>query len=164
MLDYEKMKASLVGEKQRLETINQEAENLIPHMEGMDKKIFNKKIADHLNQLENVHAYINDRYGRKELVIYHKNLPYSYNTIFENYQEEICEEKRFSFEKFKAKMMHRINENKKDLTAIEADLADGERRAKEIEYVKDYYKILVKGFSHHIRGKFSRDFEIGWIG
>jgi len=164
MLDFEKMKAALNSEKKRLEIIIKTQEKLISYMEKIDNKMFNKKIVDYLDEIEEIHAYIHWNYDRKEMVIYHKDLPYNYNNVFWSVQENICNEKRFSYEKFKAELLKIMNNNLSDLAAIEADLADGEKRAHEIAYVKDYYKNLIKGFSHYIRRKFDRDFEIGWIG
>ena len=163
MLNFEQMKASLQSEKKRLETIIEKQEMLISYMEKFDKKMFNKKIVDYINEADGIRAYINICFDRKELVIYHKDLPYNYNNIFWRSQESISNEKRFSYEKFKAELLKIKNDNLADLAAVEADLADGEKRAQEIAYVKDYYKKLVKGFSHHVRNKFEDEFKIGYI-
>ena len=164
MLDFEKMRAALLFEQKRLKIIIETQERLIPYMEKMDKKIFNKKIVDYLNEVDAIHAYIYNCYDRKELVISHKDLPYNYNTLFWNMQSDYCNEKRFSFEKFKETMMKRIKSSRAELAAIEADLADGEKRAEEFNYVQQYYIQLAKGFSYFIRGKYEHDFKIGWIG
>ena len=164
MLDFEKMKAALNAEKKRLETIIKTQEKLIPYMEKFDKKMFNKRIVDYIDEMQEVHSYIENRYDDKRLVIYIKNLPYNYNTIFWGVQENICNEKRFSFEKFKNVIMANINDNRKQLAAIESDLADGEKRAQEFNYVQQYYIKLAKDFSFFIRNKYDNDFKIGWLG
>lgn len=167
MLNFEKMKATLTEEKTRLETIIEAQGKLLPLLQKMDKKIFNKKITDYINEggeKWEIRAYIENRYDRKEFVIYHKKMPYNDNNIFDGYAEFFCDEKRFSYEKFKALLTVGIARKRAELAAIEADLADGEKRAKEFNYVQEYYKSIVKTFSAHIRYKFHRDFEIGYIG
>ena len=164
MLDFEKMKTSLEAEKKRLEIIIEFQKKIIPYMEKMDKKIFNKKIVDYINEMEEIRSYINTCYDRKELVIYHQNLPYNYNNIFWENKDNLCDEKRFSFEKFKAQITKNMNSKLAELETIKADLADGEKRAKELNYVQEYYRKLVKGFSYFARNKYDYDFKIGWIG
>jgi hypothetical protein len=166
MLDFEKMKAALESEKRRLETIIETQKKLLPYMEKMDKKIFNKKIVDYINEAGNlpIRAYTHNDGERKQLVIYHKDLPYNYNSLFWEIASKICDEKRFSYEKFKAQLIININAKLSELEAIKADLADGEKRAKELNYVQEYYRKLVKGFSYYARNKYDYDFKIGWIG
>ncbi len=164
MLDFEKMKAGLLSEKKRLETMIETQRKIIPYMEKMDKKIFNKKIVDYINESDTVRAYIHGEADRKQLIIYHKELPYNYNNVFWDYQEKFCDEKRFSAEKFKAQLTRRIHDNMAELETIKADLADGEKRAIELNYVQEYYKKLAKGFSYYLRSKYEYDFKIGWIG
>lgn len=167
MLDFEKMKATLNEEKKRLETIIEAQEALLPLMGKMDKKIFNKKITDAINESDEkqeIRAYIENRYNRKALVIYHKKLPYNDNNLFDGYADNFCDEKRFSYEKFKAALTAEISRKRAELAAIEADLADGEKRAKEFNYVQKYYKALARTFSANLLYKFHRDFEIGYIG
>ena len=60
-------------------------------------------------------------------------------------------------------MRWKILNTRADLTAIESDLADGEKRAQEFNYVQQYYIKLAKDFSHFIRSKYDHDFKIGWI-
>lgn len=164
MLDFEKMKAALEAEKKRLETIIKTQEKLIPYMEKFDKKMFNKRIVDYIDEMQEVHSYIENRYDDKRLVIYIKNLPYNYNTIFWSVQENICDDKRFSHDKFKAELLKIMNNNLSNLAAVESDLADGEKRAQEFNYVQQYYIKLAKDFSYFIRNKYDHDFKIGWIG
>ena len=166
MLDFEKMKTSLEAEKKRLEIIIETQKKLLPYMEKMDKKIFNKKIVDYINEMDElpIRSYIHNDGERKQLVIYHKDLPYNYNSLFWDFASTICDEKRFSFEKFKAQITKNINSKLAELETIKADLADGEKRAAELNYVQEYYRKLVKGFSYYARNKFDYDFKIGWIG
>lgn len=164
MLDFEKMKATLEAENQRLEKIIESQEKLIPYMEQFDKKIINKKMVDFLNELDPIRAYFDGEKERKQIVIYHKNLPYNYNTIIWDFVDKISDGKRFDHAKFSAVMRGHIAGTRAELAAIEADLADGEKRAKEFNYVQKYYKSLARTFSANLRYKFHRDFEIGYIG
>ncbi len=164
MLDFKKMKATLEAEKNRLKMVIEAQEAVIPYLEKFDGKIINKKLVDYINELEPIRAYFHGEKERKQLVIYHKNLPYNYNTVLWEFVDMVSNDKRFDHKKFSAVMRRRILNTRADLTAIESDLADGEKRAQEFNYVQQYYIQLAKGFSYFIRGEYDHDFKIGWIG
>lgn len=164
MLDFEKMKAALEAEKNRLKMVIEAQKAVIPYLEKFDGKIINKKLVDYLNELDPIRAYFHGEKEHKQLVIYHKNLPYQYNTVIWDFVDKISDGKRFDHAKFSAVMRGHIAKTRAELSAIEADLADGEKRAQEFNYVQQYYIKLAKDFSYFIRNKYDHDFEIGWIG
>lgn len=164
MLDFEKMKAALEAEKNRLKMVIEAQEAVIPYLEKFDGKIINKKLVDFLNELDPIRAYFHGEKERKQLVIYHKNLPYNYNTVLWEFVDMVSNDKRFNHKKFSAVMRGHIAETRAELAAIESDLADGEKRAQEFNYVQQYYIQLAKSFSYFIRNKYDHDFKIGWIG
>lgn len=164
MLDFEKMKAALEAEKNRLKMIIEAQEAVIPYLEKFDGKIINKKMVDYLNELDPIRAYFHGEKERKQIVIYHKNLPYNYNTVIWDFVDKISDGKRFDHAKFSAAMRGHIAGTRAELAAIESDLADGKKRAQEFNYVQQYYIKLAKDFSYFIRSKYDHDFKIGWLG
>lgn len=57
MLDFEKMKAALEAEKNRLKMVIEAQEAVIHYMKKFDGKIINKKLVDYLNELDPIRAY-----------------------------------------------------------------------------------------------------------
>lgn len=182
MLNFEQAKLELLYEKERLEIIIKAQMELLEIMKPMDKKMYNKKITDYISSNEKYRSYIGGGYNgeRKELFIKIRNISeemtaeepkfrryHEYDeSLFNERKQDITDEegKRFSYPKFRAKMLEDIARNRKSLAAVNTDLATGADRLREACMVMEYYKSIVRGFSGYIRSEHSSDFDVGYIG
>ncbi|MBQ8697650.1 MAG: hypothetical protein IJ521_01430 [Schwartzia sp.] len=182
MLNFEQAKKELLYEKERLEIIISAQMELLKMMEKMDGKMYNKKIPDYIETNEKFRSYIwSSKYSatRRELSVKYRALHdemknqrpdflrYSEyaDSLFCDLRKNITdeEEKRFSYAKFRKRLLANIAENRQSLEAVKADLATGADRLREICMVMEYYRGIVRGFSSYIRYNHSNDFQIGYI-